>query len=66
MHTVPSSSTHPLIAEAELREIAADRAEANAAAYIANGLDPFTHAANLRAVALMYRRKHAALIGGGS
>ena len=66
MNSVTAPSTHPLIAEAELRETAADRAEANANAYIARGVDPFTHAANLRTVARIYRRKHAALVGGGS
>jgi hypothetical protein len=44
----------------------AGAAIANANAYIARGVDPFTHAANLRTVARIYRRKHAALVGGGS
>lgn len=56
----PATTAHH---EADLRELAALRAERNADRYIAMGIDPWTHAATLRAVASHYRRK-AAAIGG--
>lgn len=57
MHTVTPSSTsaHTARHEAELREAAAERCERNANAYLARGIDPWTHATNLRAVAQHYR-----------